>query len=505
MGPKDSRASKGSIAIEAVKARAVDTECCALVIGLARKSLPKGSAVELDKAMGGALSRIVSGVDAGPELGKTHMIFTKHYPIKPERIILVGIGGEEKVPALEKVRLGFAAAAKLCEQAGLKKVAGLLPPEASSDVAQAMVEGFVLGAYHWDRFKAKKRKGAESFTVLAENAMDLRPAAKGIDAARVICDTVWFVRDLSNMPGNEMHPKDLAAAAMALAKATDIKARILGPKEIAEKGMNGILTVSKGSAEEPRFIELEYNGARSKNARPIVLVGKAITFDSGGISLKPVDKMDEMKFDMSGGAVVMGVVAAAKRFGLPLNLVGLIPCSENMPGGRAYRPGDVITYKNGKTVEVISTDAEGRLILADALLRAAELVPRCVVDIATLTMGIKVVLAGMAAGVWGNDDGLVSNLVRAGEATNERLWRFPLWPVFDELIEGDTADIKNSGGRDGGSITASRFLSNFISYPWAHIDIAGTAWVDKDHGYLTKGGTAFGVRLFIQWLRGLKA
>jgi leucyl aminopeptidase len=505
MGPKGSISSKGSIAIEAMKARAVDTECCALVIGLARKSLPTGSAVELDKAMGGALSRIVSGVDAGPELGKTHLVFTKHYPIKPERIILVGIGGEEKVPALEKVRVGFAAAARLCEQAGLKKVVGLLPPGASSDVAQATAEGFVLGAYRWDRFKADKRKGADSFTMIAENARDLKNAAKGIDVARVICDTVWLVRDLSNMPGNEMHPRGLAEAARALAAAAGIDVRVLGPKEIAEKGMTGLLTVSKGSAEEPRFIEVEYNGARAKNARPIVLVGKAITFDSGGISLKPVDKMDEMKFDMSGGAVVMGVVAAAKRLGLPLHLVGLVPCCENMPGGRAYRPGDVITFKNKRTVEVISTDAEGRLILADALLRAAELVPRCVVDIATLTMGIKVVLAGMAAGVWGNDDRLVSGLVRAGEATNERLWRFPLWPVFDELIEGDTADIKNSGGRDGGSITASRFLSNFVSYPWAHIDIAGTAWVDKDRGYLTKGGTAYGARLFIQWLRGLKA
>jgi len=505
MGAKEDITSKVGIAFDARKGRAVDTECCALVIGLTRKALPKGAATELDKAMGGALTKIVSGVDAGPDLCKTHMIFTKHYPIKPERVILVGIGGDEMVPALEKVRLGFATAANMCEKLGLKKIVGLLPAGASAEVARAMAEGFGLGAYRWDRFRSDKRKGAESFTVLAENAKDLRTAAKAIDVSRVLCETVWLARDLCNTPGNELHPKAMAEHARTLAKANGLDLRILGPKEIAEKGMCGLLTVSKGSAEEPRFIELEYNGARSKNARPIVLVGKAITFDSGGLSLKPVEKMDEMKFDMTGGAVVLGVVAAAKRLGLPLHLVALVPCCENMPGGRAYRPGDVITFSNKKSVEVISTDAEGRLILADALLRAAELGPRYVVDIATLTMGIKTVLAGMAAGVWGTDDGLVAALVRAGETTQERLWKFPMWPVFDDLIEGDTADLKNSGGREGSSITATRFLYHFTSYPWAHIDIAGTAWVDKDRGYLQKGGTAFGVRLFIQWLSGLKA
>jgi len=505
MGTKEDITSKAGIAIDAGKGKAVDTECCALVIGLTRKSLPKGAAAELDKAMGGALTKIISGVDAGPELCKTHMIFTKHYPIKPERVILVGIGGDKMVPALEKVRLGFAAAANLCEKLGLKKIVGLLPAGASADFAQAMAEGFGLGAYRWDRFKSDKRKGAESFTVLAENARDFKTTAKAVHVARVLCETVWLARDICNTPGNELHPKAMAEHARALARVTGLDLRILGPKEITEKGMSGILAVSKGSAEEPRFIELEYNGARSKKARPIVLVGKAITFDSGGISLKPVEKMDEMKFDMTGGAVVLGVVAAAKRLGLPLHLVALVPCCENMPGGKAYRPGDVIKFKNGKTVEVISTDAEGRLILADALLRAAELEPRYVVDIATLTLGIKTVLAGMAAGIWGNDDRLVSSLVKAGEATSERLWKFPMWPVFDDLIEGDTADLKNSGGRDGSSITATRFLSHFTSYPWAHIDIAGTAWVDKDQGYLQKGGTAFGARLLIQWLSGLKA
>jgi len=505
MDPKDILNGKVNIVIRAKKANSVDTECCALVIGLTKKALPKGSATELDKTMGGALSKIVAGIDAGPELGKTHMIFTKNYPIKPERIILVGIGGDQKVAALEKVRVGFAAAATLCENIGLKNIVGLLHPGGSAEVAQAMAEGFVLGAYRWDCFKAKKRKGAASFDVLAENSKDLKNAAKGCEIAKIISEAVWLARDLGNTPGNEMTPRVLAEVAQTVGKTYGISVRVLGPKEIAEKKMYGIMAVNKGSVEEPRFIELEYNGSRSKKSKPIVLVGKAITFDSGGISIKPVDKMDEMKFDMAGGAAVLGTLVAAKRLGLPHHIIGLIPCAENLPDGKAYKPGDVLRYKNGKTVEIMTTDAEGRLILADALLRAAELEPRFVVDIATLTMGIKTFLAGMAAGVWGNDDGLVSGLLRAGEATNERLWKFPLWPVYDELLEGDTADLKNSGGRDGGSITASRFLWNFTSYPWAHLDIAGTAWTEKGKGYVPKGGTAFGTRLFIQWLRDLRA
>ncbi len=505
MEPKDIFTGSVNIAIGAKKAKAVETQCCALVIGLSKKALPKGSATELDKAMGGALSKIVSGIDAGPELGKIYMVFSKNYPIKPERIILVGIGGDQKISALEKVRVGFATAANLCENIGLQNIVGLLPPGGPADVAQAMAEGFVLGAYRWDSFKAKKRKGATSFDVLAENAKDLKIAVKGCETAKIIAGAVWLARDLGNTPGNEMTPRVLAEVAQTVGKTYGFSVKVLGPKEIAEKKMYGIMAVNKGSAEEPRFIELEYNGSRSKKSKPIVLVGKAITFDSGGISLKPTDKMDEMKFDMAGGAAVLGAVMAAKRFGLPHHIIGLIPCAENLPDGKAYKPGDVLRFSNNKTVEILSTDAEGRLILADALLRAAELEPRFVVDIATLTMGIKTFLAGMAAGVWGNDDALVSGLVRAGEATNERLWKFPLWPVFDELLEGDTADLKNSGGRDGGSITASRFLWNFTSYPWAHLDIAGTAWTEKAKGYVPKGGTAFGTRLFIQWLRDLRA
>lgn len=505
MEPKDILTMSVRMTIGAKKAKAIDTEGCALVIGLSKKGLPKGSAAELDKAMGGALSKIVSGIDAGPELGKTHLVFTKSYPIKPERIILVGIGGNQKVSALEKVRIGFATAANLCEKAGLKNIVGLLPPGSSAEVAQAMAEGFALGAYQWDSYKAEKRKGATSFDVLVENAKDLKSAEKGCKTAQIIVEAVWLVRDLGNTPGNDMTPKVLGEAAQAVGKKYGFSVKVLGPKEIAQQNMQGILAVSKGSVEEPRFLELEYNGSRSKKSKPIVLVGKAITFDTGGIDLKSFELMDGMKFDMVGGAAVLGTVMAAKRLGLPHHIIGLIPCCENMPDAKAYKPGDVLRYSNGKTVEIFSTDAEGRLILADALLRAAELDPRFVVDIATLTGGMKTLFAGFASGILGNQEGLISGLVRAGEVTNERLWKLPLWPEFDELIESDTADLRNSCGKYGGSISAARFLLNFTSYPWAHIDIAGTGWADKRMGYLAKGGTAVGTRLFIQWLKDLRA
>jgi leucyl aminopeptidase len=212
-----------------------------------------------------------------------------------------------------------------------------------------------------------------------------------------------------------------------------------------------------------------------------------------------------MKYDMAGGATVLATVTAAARLKLPLRIIGLIPSSENMPDGKAYKPGDVIEYKNGRTAEIISTDAEGRLILADALLRAGELDPAMVIDIATLTGGVKVALAKVAAGLLGNDDRLVNGLIKAGKESHERLWRLPLWPEYNELIKGDTADIKNSGGREGSTCTAAAFLNNFVSYPWAHVDIAGMGWTPIGKGYLQKGATGFGVRVFMQWLRSQRA
>jgi leucyl aminopeptidase len=268
-----------------------------------------------------------------------------------------------------------------------------------------------------------------------------------------------------------------------------------------ELGMNSFLSVASGSNEEPKFIILEYSGAKKSEA-PIVLVGKGLTFDSGGISIKPADKMDEMKTDMSGGAAVMGAVMAASNLQLPLNIVGLIPATENMLGGTAYRPGDILKSYSGKTIEVINTDAEGRLILADALSYASKYKPAAIIDVATLTGACIVALGDDVIGMLGTDDKLKSEINRAAKATGELVWELPLWESYSELIKSDIADYKNSGGRAAGTITAAAFLSKFVGdFPWVHLDIAGPAWRAKDITYIPKGASGVTVRLLVEFLR----
>jgi leucyl aminopeptidase len=265
-------------------------------------------------------------------------------------------------------------------------------------------------------------------------------------------------------------------------------------------GMGALLGVARGSHEPPKFIILEYRGA-ARSERPIVLVGKTVTFDSGGISLKPAENMEQMKADMTGGAAVLAAIRAAARLRLPLNIVGLIPATENMPGGRATKPGDILTSLSGKTIEVINTDAEGRLILADALTYAARYKPEVLVDIATLTGACVVALGNHAIGVLGNDERLIGELKDAGEHCGERAWQLPLWEEYFEQIKSDVADVKNTGGRPGGTITAAAFLSKFVGdATWAHLDIASTDWSDRERAYLPKGATGVGTRLLIQFL-----
>jgi leucyl aminopeptidase len=265
--------------------------------------------------------------------------------------------------------------------------------------------------------------------------------------------------------------------------------------------MNALLGVAKGSAEPARFIVLEYRGG-AKEHPPVALVGKGLTFDSGGISIKPAEKMEEMKSDMAGGAAVMGAIMAAADLRLPVNIVGLIPATENLPGGRAYKPGDILKSLSGKTIEIISTDAEGRLILADALTYAERFKPVAIIDLATLTGACVIALGDLAIGMLGTDKELKNKLRDAAEKTGERVWELPLWEDYHELIKSDVADFKNTGGRPGGAITAAAFLSKFIGKsPWVHLDIAGPAWLTKDRSYIPKGATGIGVRLLVQFLK----
>jgi leucyl aminopeptidase len=312
---------------------------------------------------------------------------------------------------------------------------------------------------------------------------------------------VVVARDLVNSPGNNKSPPYLAEQAQIAANESTLKCKILGQKDLAKEGFGALLGVAQGSVREPHLIILEHHGG-SKNEAPVALVGKGVTFDSGGISLKPGEKMDEMKMDMAGGAAVIGTMLAAALLELPVNLVGIVPTVENMPSGTAYRPGDILTSLSGQTIEVLNTDAEGRLILADALTYVKRYDPKLVIDLATMTGACIIALGHHASAVLGNDEKLVQSLLNAGEESGERLWQLPLWDDYDQQIKSDVADVKNTGGRPAGTITAAAFLKKFASdFRWAHLDIAGTAWRDQGQPYTPKGGTGVGVRMLVAFLQ----
>jgi len=292
--------------------------------------------------------------------------------------------------------------------------------------------------------------------------------------------------------------------AVAMAERVGISAKLLDRKQLERQGFGALLGVAQGSARDPYLIVLEYLGS-TEDARPVALVGKGVVFDAGGISLKPAEKMDEMKMDMGGAAAVLGTLLAAARLQLPVNLVAVVPAVENMPSGTAIRPGDILTSLSGQTIEVLNTDAEGRLILADALTYVGRYQPRVVIDVATLTGACIIALGNHAAAVLGNHDGLIRQLLKAGERSGEKLWQLPLWDEYAAQIKSDFADMKNTGGRPAGTITAAAFLQKFADqYTWAHLDIAGVAWEGSGRAGQPKGGTGFGVRALVEYLRGAR-
>jgi leucyl aminopeptidase len=365
------------------------------------------------------------------------------------------------------------------------------------------VEGVILGLYHFLPYKTaeKQSKGEmKELVILEEREKVVREVREAAKRGQVVSGAVYFARDLVSTPSNEMTPTILAGRAKDVAKNKGVRVSVLDVKGIKKAGMNAMLGVARGSHEPAKFIILRYDGAPKKE-KPVVVVGKGITFDSGGISLKPAEKMDEMKADMSGGAVVLGVFKAISELGLPVNLVGLIPATENLPGGGAYKPGDVLRSLSGKTIEIISTDAEGRLLLADALTYAGHFNPAAVVDIATLTGACVIALGEDVIGMLGTDDKLKAQVRAAAEETGEKLWELPLWEDYAELLKSDVADFKNTGGRAGGAISAAVFLSKFVGkYPWVHLDIAGPAWRKAGKPYIPKGASGIGVRLLVRFL-----
>jgi len=449
--------------------------------------------------------------DSGDFTGKSDEIRTLF--LKDRRLVLVGMGKFEKLD-LEQIRRGAARGMKEAQKLTGESVSVQCYPEfiykkipflSFDSIVSALAEGAQLAAYKFDRYLSKKSDAAKKqlkeimISVAEEGYQDKLKDAIG--HTMIVLEGVELARDLSNTPACDLHAEDLAKAANDIANKLKLKALILKKKEIQQLKMHGLLAVNKGSENEPRFIVLEYN--LTKRKLPLyVLVGKGVTFDSGGLSIKPASSMEDMKADMAGAAAVLGTMYSAVKLKLPVRLVALIPATDNMTGGNATCPGDVIQYSNGVSVEVLNTDAEGRLILADALIYAQRYTPNGIIDVATLTGACVVALASHFTGMMGNDDELMSLLEDAGNNVFERVWELPLDDDYDKMIKGTITDIKNVGPRWGGAITAAAFLKRFTAdMPWVHLDIAGTGTFDEATDYHPKGGTGIGVRLLTEFLR----
>ncbi len=373
----------------------------------------------------------------------------------------------------------------------------------SGEAFQALLPQVALADYAFDRYKSGrgKRPAPTRATVMPPPGVRARSLAEAVRAAEAIAEAVRWARDVGNTPGNDLGPAELAAAARALCARHRLAFRTLGRAEIEKEKMGGLLGVNAGSARPPVFLIGEHAPARPRGT--VVLVGKGITFDSGGISLKPAAAMGEMKYDMMGAATVFACLAAARAIGLPMRVVALAPVTENMPGGKAQRPGDILRMRNGKTVEVDNTDAEGRLVLGDALSYAEKFAPDVLIDYATLTGAVLVALGHECAGLMTDDAGLAKELEAAGEQTGERVWRLPLWPEYRDNLKSEWADMKNTGGRAAGTINAGVFLKEFVpkGAAWAHLDVAGVAHFEKDQSGWPPGASGFGVALTIAFLK----
>ena len=493
--------------IEVSRAQPVDVDVDALVVPLTETERVPRTLAALDEALGGALA---AQIEAEVFRGKAGQ--TAHLPgaeSTARRVILLGLGSDRELD-VAALRRAAGRAARELRGAKLTRAALLVPAmrrTSPEEIGQALTEGAILGQYRFDKYKTDDDAPPEIDTVklLIRDGRHAAAVRRGVRAGSVVAESTCLARDLSNEPGSVATPEHLAQRARSIAREAGLKVTVFADRELKQRKMGGILAVGRGSVNPPRMIVLEHGRPpRGGRRRPTVaLVGKGITFDSGGISIKPAAAMDEMKHDMSGGAAVLGAMRAIGLLRLPLHVVGIVAAAHNMPDGKAYLPGDIVTASNGKTIEILNTDAEGRVVLSDALVHAQTFEPDAVIDLATLTGACIVALGNVCAGVMGNDDALIRKLTEAGDRTRERVWRLPLWDDYQKAIKGKVGDIANTGGRAAGTITAGAFLSHFVDpeTPWAHVDIAGTAWEGGEEHTSVKGATGFGVRLLLDLLR----
>jgi len=464
----------------------------------------EGPVKNVDLEWKGFISSLMNQGDFKGELFERKLFYTQG-ALPAKRVLLTGLGKRGEFD-LEKWRGASSKAGQYLRDAGIKKFAFQIKKFdslAEEELAESFVTGLLLGTYQYNELKTLERekiKEIEEGIILGERAVELKSLSNGMETGRIIAEAVCMARDLVNGPSNKITPTLLSEKALQIAKDHGMELQVLEVSQAEAMGMGAFTAVAKGSQEPGKFIILEHN--KNKGFDTVALIGKGITFDSGGISIKPSEGMERMKDDMSGAAAVLALMEAASRLRIPLHLVGIIPATENLPSGKAYKPGDVLKTLSGQTVEVISTDAEGRLILSDALTYSLRYQPKAIIDLATLTGACVVALGDYVIGLFGNDASLLKRIEEASEKTGEKVWRLPLWDEYFEYMKSDVADFKNVGTRAAGAIIGGIFLSKFVEkVPWVHLDIAGPAFIEKDRPYVPKGGTGVGVRLLIQFLR----
>ena len=473
---------------------------------------PGGATGAVDRALGGQITEIIVAGDFKGKLNETLLLYP-HSAMPATRVLVVGMGREEDLDS-ESIRKVAATAARTVRKVGVGDYCSIVHGGGQANLslgsaAQAVVEGTILGLYRFTEHKTgdEDEEVAEVDRLrLVEFSSEKLPEVRdGATAGQVIAESTCLARDMVNQPSNHATPTILSEIARRIAEQGGLSCEILDEQKMTALGMGALLSVAQGSDEPAKLIILGHNEAKA-DLDTVVVVGKGITFDSGGISLKSHQNMRTMKMDMAGAAAVLGVMRAAALLKVPLRVIGLAPCTENLPSGRAYKPGDVVKAMSGLTIEIVSTDAEGRMILADALTWAERYKPKAVIDLATLTGACVVALGTQTAGLMGNDASLLDQLRAASSRTGEKVWELPLFEEYEKQIKSEVADLKNSGGGPAGAITAGIFLSRFAGdYPWAHLDIAGRALAEEDQPYIPKGATGIGVRLLTQLLRDWKA
>ena len=489
-----------NITVEIGDFRQFETD--AIVIPILEDDLHNELLLAADAALEGQIQSFLNLGDFKGKPKTTSVLYTDGGITAP-RVILVGLGMYAELNA-EKVRQVSGHTARMARDLGLKSIAVPLPPETQDDWTQAAVEASLLSLYEFKQHKTVKEdddgesKSLDSLTILVGSDIEKNSIERLVARGETIANGTILARNLSNQPSNHLTPTLLAEKAEEVAESTGLSCTIFDKATLEEKGFRTLLAVSQGSAEEPRFIILEYT-PEGDAQDTVALVGKGITFDTGGISLKSGKGMDEMKHDMSGAAAVLGAMQAIGNLKPDVRVIGIVAASENMPGSTAIKPGDVVTSYGGKTIEIMNTDAEGRLILADALGWTAQYQPNGVVDLATLTGAVITCLGHIAAGAMGTDDTLMEKIRKAAEKTHERVWELPLWDDYDEGVKSKVADVQNIGDGTAGTLAGAAFLKKFAEgYPWVHLDIAGTAWGMKGSTYIPEGATGYGVRLLVQ-------